>query len=678
MPDFSALGGQTNGSTLDYRAAYGYAYDTIAIIGLGLDRTGSMNGLTPDPMVVAAPDVTKWEAAKRGVSAFLQDCETVYNNGITYVVAGVKTFRSLPANDFVNVLPAPGYGLIKAGGTLSRAAFDGAVALMTAGGGTPLADALLNVKTTLVDAPFGDLPADERRYLAMLTDGMLTSGAAMNTIADGSFTDVAVFGLGFGTGADVDYATIAAMVAKGVTLATAQVFHGENAGTIDKFYSDSLAAAIGFTTVIDPVVELFAGEHTHIDFQATSAEDAFLITVQGMDFDDGNWSYMLHAPDGSMVYGDVKHAHAGCGHHCCPPRITATRANGRLSLVMNRDNLDDACWVGTWRLMVSYRARDIGAMMMPALGAFLVPVQAGPPRGARYSRLLLDPKARIALRNVHTRAAHALDERVVGTNRDSEQACAAVVNIYARTQLRLTLVPKAVISARGAEIAFSVQSTVLRGSVAVDRSFTRLIAPTQDLAQVVAAVKRTDIPQDALLEGESKFDAAKLLAHLERRDRKLAQVSDRQLAAVRHNGGPLHVHIDKAEIAGGYHVGMYVEGVYCPDHGSRPDHGHHHGSTPSAVAGMTPGCHPGCKPQRFTRILTSSVAVPFRCPKAARPPRGRQAEKGETGSQEAPVAGGVRDVPVTHGVEDSPRLVARQFGAIPEAPVVSENCVDVA
>ena len=70
MPDFSALGIQRNVDTLDYRTAYGYTYDTIAVIGVGLDRTGSMMGMTPDPMTTGAPDVTKWEAAKRGVVGF--------------------------------------------------------------------------------------------------------------------------------------------------------------------------------------------------------------------------------------------------------------------------------------------------------------------------------------------------------------------------------------------------------------------------------------------------------------------------------------------------------------------------------------------------------------------------------------------------------------------------------
>jgi len=85
----------------------------------------------------------------------------------------------------------------------------------------------------------------------MLTDGLLTTGSPMSSIADGEFAGTAIFAVGFGTGADVDYATLQGLVDKGRTLPTQQVFHGENAGTIDKFYSNALAKAIGFTTVFD-------------------------------------------------------------------------------------------------------------------------------------------------------------------------------------------------------------------------------------------------------------------------------------------------------------------------------------------------------------------------------------------------------------------------------------------
>ena len=62
-----------------------------------------MTGMTPDPMTSPAPDVTKWEAAKQGVSAFLLDCEAAYAAAEAYVVGGVKTFRSLARNEFAPV-----------------------------------------------------------------------------------------------------------------------------------------------------------------------------------------------------------------------------------------------------------------------------------------------------------------------------------------------------------------------------------------------------------------------------------------------------------------------------------------------------------------------------------------------------------------------------------------------
>ena len=329
---------------------------------------------------------------------------------------------------------------------------------------------------------------------------------------------------------------------------------------------------MGFTTVIDPVLELFAGEHAHLDFHATSAEDAFLITAQGMDFDDDAWTFLLHQPDGNILHGGDTHAHPArlCAHHCCPIDLTARRANGRLTLVVSRNHADDACWVGVWRLMICYRTRGIGAMVMPVLGELLAPVQAGPPRGARYSRLLLAPRARVAVRNVHTRAAHALDERVASTQRDDQPACHVLVNIYARTQLRLTLLPKSVVTRRGSGIDLVVHSDILHGSVALGRSFTRLLAPTVDLAALIADLKDTDIPDDARLGGEAKFDTARVLAHLERRNRRIAQLSDRRLHVARHDDGPMHLHIDQTDVAGGYHVGMYIEGVYCPITGPRP------------------------------------------------------------------------------------------------------------
>jgi len=618
MPDFSALGAKRNVDTLDFRNAFGYTYDTLAVIGIGLDRTGSMNGLTPDPMTTTAPDVTKWEAAKRGVSAFLQDCETVQNSGITYVMAGIKTFRRLGTNDFASVFSGPGYGLVKTGSaTFSRAAFDTAVAAMTPGGSTPLADALQDVRATLVDPPFGRVPADEPRYLAMLTDGLLTAGAAMSSIPNNSFGETAVFAMGFGTGADVDYATLASMVAKGRTLATTQIFHGENAGTIDKFYSNALARAIGFTAVFDPVIELFAGEHIHLDFDVTSAEDSLLITVQGMDFVDHNWEFHLHGPGGYMAYGDAAgHAHSSAksGHDCCLPDVTATRGNGRLSLVMQRDNADASCWVGRWRLMVAYKARQLDAMVMPNLGDLLFPVSAGPVRGPRFSRLLIAPRKRVATRNVNIKSAHRLDGRPLGTNHNDNEACSAVVNIYARSRLQFELVPRTKDLHAGAELAIAISVNVLQGNITTQRTLARLVAPAHDLASAVAAIKSKDVPKEALLEGSKalSFDPAKMLALMEKRNPKLTRPRDEELMVNVHHDGPMHLHIEKTEIPGVYHVGAYVQGDYCPEHNTAAPHSHGHGTQHADPGDEHTGntCGPDCALERFSRVLTTMVALP--------------------------------------------------------------------
>ena len=610
MPDFSALGAQRNVDTLDFRSAYGYTYDTLAVIGIGLDRTGSMNGLTPDPMTSGAPDVTKWEAATRGVSAFLQDCETVQNSGVTYVLAGIKTFRRIGAsNDFASVFPSPNYGLVKTGTSFSKATFDSSVSGMSPDGSTPLADALQDVQTTLVEPPFGGIPADEQRYLAMLTDGVLTSGSPMNSIPNGSFSRTAIFAMGFGTGADVDYATLASMVAKGRTLTTPQVFHGENAGTIDKFYSNALASAIGFTTIVDPVVELFAGEHTHLDFQATSADDVFFITAQGMDFNDGNWMFHLHGPGGSILYGDPmgRHPEHDC-QHCCPqPQVTAIRDNGRLSIVIQRDNASAECWVGTWRLMAAYKAQRLDAMLMPELGELLFPVSAGPVRGARYARLLQKPMARKAKRNVVRRALHTHDVVPVSTNHSDQEACDLVVNIYARTRLRVRLQAESNLINPGTELKVTINNDVLAGRIVPSLAFARLIAPSIDLAALVARTRPARVPAEASLKGPQalRFDPAMLLAMLEKKNRKIAVLRDKEVELARHDDGPLHIHDKETNIPGVYHLGVYVEGIYYPGQINMPEIHTHHGavSQPSLTSDQP------LEGERFTRLLNISIAA---------------------------------------------------------------------
>ena len=616
-PDFSALPAVTAADVLDHRAM-GYSYDTQVVLGLSLDRTGSMNGMTPDPMVVAAADVTKWEAAKRGVSAFLHDCEVVYNAGEAYVNAGVKTFRRLGAgNDFTAVFAGDPYGLVKPAGGYSQASFDAAILPLAPGGSTPLGDALLDTQATLVEPPFANLPAGERRFIAFFTDGKSNSGTPLAAIPDASLTNTVVFAMGFGTGADVDYPTLDALVAKGQTVGggVSQVLHGENAGAIDKFFSDALAASLGFDHIIDPVFELSRGEHVHLDFTATSAEDSFLITAQGLDFDDTAWSYQLIGPDGHVAYTDGRTpAHAHGGHDRCEchrrPHVTFRRAKARLTIVLRRDHADREAWVGKWMLLVAYRTETLDAMVMPEIGDLLIPAAAGPVRGPRFARLLQKPADRVPARFVAGRPVHRLDTRPAPTNKSVRGSSTVTVNVYARTRLKLSLRPGK-LRVSGEPFEATIQPDLVHGSMTTFRMFGRLLAPAKDLLPIFArAIERIE-DQPAVLRDDKAVDVGAILAKLEGRDRSIARVRDEELSVVSHHGSPLHVHIAETKIPGPYHLAVWIEGEYRPAGMANPQSGHGHAPSSGAGGG-----------ERFTRLLTLSTAL-------GRPPapRGPAAKK---------------------------------------------------
>lgn len=599
MPDYSALGAQRNVDTLDHRAL-GYTYDTLAVVGVSLDRTGSMTQLTPDPMTTAAPDVTKWVAATRGVSAFFQDCEAAYLSKEAYVYAGVETFRTTGgSHQFTPVFGGTPSGLVKAGGAHSRSAFDTAVAGLTPGGGTPLADALTHVDAALVKAPFGDQPADERRYLAILTDGNRTTGSTVASIPAGGLGDTVVFAMGFGTGADVSYPTLDQLVTKGTVLPITQVFHGENAGTIDKFYSNSLAAAIGYTPLFDPVLELFAGEHTHIDFYATSAEDSFFISAQGMDFTDPHWTYHLVAPNGSVLYGHQGDhgGHGGGCNHCCPlPKVTAVRSNGRLSLFLQRDSADRACWVGKWQLMVAYKAPDMARMLMLPTGSLLAPASAGPVLGPRYNRPQDRKNRRAAVRLISKPNLHGFDLMPPFTSGDPEDACNVLVNIYARTRLHLNV--SAVLNDRW---TFQLKPDLLAGKISNVRAFGRLFSPRVDIAELFAGGFDARITRGASLRASRglKYDSAKVLAKLEAEDPERFRLDDQAFAFKIPHHGAGEAEMRGPEVPGVHHLGVLVEGVYHPDASGHEDGHGGHGQQDS-----------GHQPERFERVLTYTMAAP--------------------------------------------------------------------
>ena len=600
MPDFSGMPARRNVDTLDFRSAYDYTYDCMPIIGIGLDKTGSMNGMTPDPMVSTAPDVTKWEAATRGVSLFFQDCETVQESATTYVHAGVQTFRSILANDFDTVFTGPGYGLIKDGTSFSQTSFDALIAAHSPGGGTPLADALVNVNNTIVNAPFGNQPNDEQRYLAMLTDGMRTSGSLFTTIPNGSLAPTAIFGMGFGTGVDVDYATIATMVGKGAALSTTQIFHGENAGTIDKFYTNALAAAIGYTSIFDPLLEFFEGEHAHLYFSATSAEDEFLITAQGFDFKDHHWDYRLKGPDGTIHYGGHgRHEaadHEAC-NHCCPkPHITHNHSKGRLTMVVQRNNANRKCWVGTWELLISYRAKDHSIMLMPTLGELLFPVSGGPVRGNQYQNLLARQKARVPTRKIFAKASNGLDTRAVLTNAENGEACNNLINIYAKTRLKLVVSGQESPAKKGESIALKLTFDSPYGKVSSLTGFTRMISPAIDFDKLVPPGEVEEIMQknESSRRPSKKYDLAIILAKrlMEKQEGRI--VTDQELQLEMDKESNLHIAGLKTKFKGSHHLGILVNGRYETDYEDLTD---------MCCGAAKP------KPETFSRLINHTFGV---------------------------------------------------------------------
>jgi hypothetical protein len=443
----------------------------------------------------------------------------------------------------------------------------------------------------------------------------------MSSIANGSLAPTAVFSMGFGTGLDVDYPTLQSMVDKGRALATQQVFHGENAGTVDKFYSNALAAAIGFTSVFDPVVELFAGEFTHLGFTATSADDMLWFSVQGMDFDDAHWSFHLMGPDGTVVYSDMAMAgHGtdmamGCAHCCRRPDVTVSRQHARLTVVLQRDSAEAACWVGEWTLMAAYKSRGGGGMVMFPIDSLLVPSASGPLRGPRHARLLHPPKSRLAQRAIYAPPAHAFDQLPAGTNLDGEGACSVSINVYARTRLAFQLVPEAPLVKAGEAFAVRIEPAVMQGQVRVARAFARLVSPLEALDP--KAFNPKGIPPDALSRDRQhpRFDAALALAQAEQKDPRLGAPVDRMLAVVQHEGGPLHVHVPAPAIAGPQHLAVYVEGEYLPDAVPMTGSGHgdhDHGAAAASGTAMPmsmPMPGPAAAGERFVRLVNTLVTV---------------------------------------------------------------------
>jgi hypothetical protein len=512
LPDFSVQPVIHPVDVLDHRAL-GYSYDTEAVIGIALDQTGSMMQMTPDPMIVSAPDVTKWEAAKRGVAALLHDCETAYLQRECYVIAGIETFRTLATNVFTPVFPGVPYGIIKNGSpsSYSETGFISNIAAQSPAGGTPLADALLHAETNMVRPPLGNLPVHDTRFLCMLTDGLLTNGAPLSSIMPHQLQDTIIFAMGFGTGADVDYGTIADIVSKGKAapplgaMPTRQVYHGENAGEINKFFTNSVAHALGYTPVMDPLYELYPGEHVDTPFYVSEADQSFMITVQGFDYDDENWSCCLILPDGSSCSCDAScddhgsahdhehsHGHEETNSHVHDDFLVTTNSkNGRITVFLNRNGAEEEHWIGPWRVRVMYKMNDVNMRMyMPSLVDRLFPTGARPVRGPVYAQYNWPYQKRVSARLLPSQTKTANPISVTGLNENRTDPCAVAVNIYCRSTLHVQLkgIDKKILA--GADIALRIEAKDHSGAKVTGlNAVARLVAPNFSTGNIYAHKK---------------------------------------------------------------------------------------------------------------------------------------------------------------------------------------------
>jgi hypothetical protein len=625
LPDFTGEPVRHPADVLDHRAL-GFAYDTEVVLGIALDQTGSMAGMTPDPMTGMAPNITKWEAAKRGVSAMLHDCEAAYAAAEAYVVGGVETFRSTGAgNTFTQVFPGAHFGVVKNGGAISQVNFDANIAAQSPGGGTPLAGALTDTDTNLVRAPFSNLPAGEQRYLSILTDGVATAPPPLTSLGTPAFPDTVIFAMGFGIGGGwdgVDYATIANMVTKGkaAPAGVAQVFHGENAGVIDKFYTNSVAASIGYVPSVDPIFDLYPGEHVHMRFDVTDAEEAFMITAQGFDYSDGNWDFCLMAPSG-MHCADTRmegatgahitssHSHGSPTETLAPFLVTMKERQGRCTIFLNRNGAESHEWVGRWYFMAYYKSDPAEPLMiMPSLADFVLPVGAPPVRGPLYSRFLQKPAERLPVRAIAGAPAHQLATGLSGITTTSPDApCAVSVNIYKRTSRQATLSATAKAPFAGEDIQLTLQlSDLAGGRQDVHTIVARMVAPNHSLGNAVADLAAVPFKSRRQFlnraNTEQPFDLLQYLAEYERLKPEALAIRDEVVEFKQKDDSTWVARIKGNRFPGAYHFGVYVEGIYYPGgeedahEGGGKEAGHDHHC-----------CELG--PQRFTESLHASIAL---------------------------------------------------------------------
>lgn len=523
IPDFSSDPTVSTVDTLDHRAM-GYAYDTEPVVGILIDRSGSMQGPTPHP-ITGAGDVTKWTAATMGVQHFLQDCEAAYSAKEAYVTAGVNTFTtSGGGSTFEKVFAAPHHGLVKSGATVDAGNFNTQIAALSPGGATPIGGGMLDTESTIVRPPFSDQPASEQRYMCVLTDGQENVAPLLGSLGTPEFPDTAVFGMGFGIGGGVSYALINEIVAKGKSLpGVMQVFHGETAGEIDKFYSNSIAEAIGYTPMIDPTVELFPGEFAMIPFYANDLDSHVMVTAQGHNQVDKDWKFMLMAPTGEMFGGDTDD----------PVTVRRTQSGGRCTMFLK---IQTGCckedYVGRWHVIVRYRvSKKMNRMVMPSALDLLRPTGSLPLHGQIYSARKQSPAKRRTHRGMLFQQMSYPAAVPAGKAPRDRDPCAVTVQAYTKCRSLARIEGPSELVAAGEALSFGVH---LAADAGVDvkglRLISRLVAPDFNVGAALAD-QETISPRErkSFFQPDNpdlKFDVAEYLASYERKRPDFFRVRD--------------------------------------------------------------------------------------------------------------------------------------------------------
>lgn len=562
FPDFSGQPATTISDMLDHRAL-GYAYDTEPVVGLALDRTGSMTGVTPDPVTGMSSTMTKWEVASQGVANFLQDCEAARDAGEAIVTAGVETFRSTGlSNEFDKIL-TPDFAVVRTGSTSSRAAFESAVAGITPSGGTPIAGALLDTESTLVRPPYGDLPAGDTRYLSILTDGIETAEPYLSSVSTGQFADTIIFAMGFGVGSGwngVDYSMIQSITQKGKAppFGIDPVYHGENAGVVNKFYTDSVAAAIGYTPATDPVSELVAGQQTSVPFSASPAERSFLITIQGFDGNALAWQWALLGPDGTV------HDSTGPGLLA----ITEKRNGGRITLFVHRNGTDDPRWNGVWLLLVGYKtktlhtdpkalrmARDRIDMLLPSG----VGMPLAGPRFANANKPPPEPPIIATAMAMPPMTLMSLDDgSILTADHGPRDRSTVSVDIYARTAMPSALHADPSDVFAGATIKWLLQlDTLGQRSFTGARVVANIVRPGDHIGR--AYLDRKTIPLDqrkAFVDDDGRFDEVAFLAAYEAKHPHAFALIREEVEFEPVDNGVFVAKIEKTAVPGSYRMAV--------------------------------------------------------------------------------------------------------------------------